>query len=90
MGKFMFLRDPVNPRSVNRRIRPQTIAARRQRELMCVLREEESAMEEFEWHEEQHVDTTGLAIPQLQNDAIVEGTPVYTLEDRSPIWGNFE
>ncbi|CAB3979548.1 Hypothetical predicted protein [Paramuricea clavata] len=71
------------------RIRPQRIAARRQRELMCVLVEEESAMEELEWHEEQYVDTTGLNISQLEN-YVENGTPVYTLEDRAPAWKNVE
>ena len=56
---------------------------------MCVLLEEESAMEELEWHEEQCVDTRGLDVPQLDN--YVEcGTPIYTLEDRAPAWKNVD
>jgi hypothetical protein len=71
------------------RIRPQRIAARRQRELMCVLIRDESATEEFEWHEEQYVDTTALNIPQMDN-RVEYGTPVYTIGDRAPVWKTVE
>lgn len=63
-------------------IRPKRVAARRQRELMCLINYIES--DEFEWHDEGEVDTTGLEIPG--DIYYQEGTPVMPIEDRQQIW----
>ena len=74
--------NQVEEEVVIRRVRPTRIAARRQRELLCVM-----AMQEMEWHSIDDVDAVG------QDEELVEfvediGTPV--LEDVNPIWVNEE
>ena len=56
-------------------IRPQRIAARRQRELL-------GAFQELEWAEMDDVDTEGLVIPHVTS--IEFGTPV--IESQEPCW----
>ena len=63
-------------------VRPQRLAAKRQRELMCVLRYMET--EELEWHDENEVDTSGLQIPP--ECAVKSGSPIIPLEARQPPW----
>ena len=53
-------------------VRPQRLAAKRQRELVCVLRYMET--EELEWHDEDEVDASGLEMPQER--VVKSGTPV--------------
>ena len=64
------------------RVRPQRIAARRQRELMCVVRQMEN--EEFEWLDEDDVDSNGLDMPPPR--VVEKGTPVISTRSRKPVW----
>ena len=65
------------------RVRPQRIAARRQREWMCVIARDDE-IEDFEWYDDASVDTTGLHIPS--STAVEHGTPVYSEDRRAPEW----
>ena len=60
------------------RVRPTRIAARRQRELLCVM-----AMQELEWHAIDDVDADGLEedVADVREEI---GTPV--LEELTQIW----
>ena len=62
------------------KVRPQGFAARRQRELMCVMVNEED--ETFEWHNEEDVETDGLLVPKETTTA--HGTPI--ISKHSAIW----
>jgi len=65
--------EPVEP---TRRLAVKRIAARRQRELMCVITSGE--MEELEWHDQDDVDHKDEgAIPHVQ---IESGTPLKTID----------
>ncbi|XP_041371065.1 uncharacterized protein LOC121384651 [Gigantopelta aegis] len=66
------------------RICPTRLAAKRQRELMCVIRYMEN--EEFEWLDEDDVDIDGLEVPT--NISVVNGTPLLSPESRESPWEN--
>ena len=57
-------------------VRPLRVAARRGRELMCVIRYME--MEDLEWHDEQDVQYSGN-IPQ--HSGVESGTPVIPIKE---------
>ena len=59
------------------RLRPQRVAARRQKELLCAFQ-----FQEFEWMELDDVDTEGLVIPPVSS--IKSGTPI--TETSEAIW----
>ena len=62
-----------------KKVRPQRVAARRQREILCVM-----AYQELEWHAMDDVDFEGLDdIREIDFDI---GTPV--LDNVDPIWTN--
>ena len=58
-------------------IRPQQIAARRQRELLCAFQ-----FQDLEWAEMDDVDTEGLVVPDVTS--IESGTPA--IESQEPCW----
>ena len=68
-------------------IRPQRVAARRQRELMVITMSEENG-ESVDWMDEEDVDLTGISIPR---DEQIHATPIYSIKDHfaSP-WENGE
>ncbi|BFZ21940.1 hypothetical protein BsWGS_24979 [Bradybaena similaris] len=68
-----------------KRIRPQRIAARRQRELMVIIANEENG-ESADWIDEDELDLNGISIPQ---DEEIHALPIYSMEDHfaSP-WEN--
>ena len=59
------------------RLRPQRVAARRQKELLCAFQ-----FQELEWMELDDVDTEGLVIPPVSS--IKSGTPI--IENSEAIW----
>ena len=59
------------------RLRPQRVAARRQKELLCAFQ-----FQELEWMELNGVNTEGLAMPPVSS--IKSGTPV--IENSKAIW----
>ena len=59
------------------RLRPQRVATRRQKELLCTFQ-----FQEFEWMELDDVDTEGLVIPPVSS--IKSGTPI--TETSEAIW----
>ena len=59
------------------RLRPQCVAARRQKELLCAFQ-----FQELEWMELDDVDTEGLVIPPVSS--IKSGTPI--IENSEAIW----
>lgn len=64
------------------RVRPQRLAAKRQRELMCVLTALDN--EEYEWHDEDDVDYSGLVMPPQRVGGT--GTPLLPVGSRQPVW----
>ena len=63
-------------------IRPQRVAARRQRELMCQIKNSllyES--EEYEWLDEENVETDGLDVPEEITQGQLGGTPIITVSE---------
>ena len=64
------------------KIRPQRLAAKRQRELMCLVKYMEN--HEYEWHKLDDVDTTGLNQPM--ENSVEDGTPIINVDDRVPVW----
>uniref|UniRef100_UPI00358F8CD5 uncharacterized protein n=1 Tax=Myxine glutinosa TaxID=7769 RepID=UPI00358F8CD5 len=64
------------------RVRPQRVVAKRQRELMCVIRYMET--EELEWFDEDVVDMDGLGIPP--HISVSVGTPLLPPETRRAPW----
>ena len=64
------------------KIRPQRLAAKRQRELMCLVKYMEN--HEYEWHDLDDVDTTGLDQPM--ENSVEDGTPIINVDDRVPVW----
>ena len=64
------------------KIRPQRLAAKRQCELMCLVKYMEN--HEFEWHDVDDVDTTGLDQPK--ESTIKDGTPILSVDNREPVW----
>ena len=70
---------PANAPANAPRIRPQRVAARRQRELMCVI------AGEYEWLDDDEVDLRD--IPRNIPQAIAEpGTPLLPPDAREPAW----
>ena len=67
---------------LNPRIRPQRLAAKRQCELMCLVKYMEN--HEYEWHDLDDVDTTGLDEPKEMS--VEDGTPIMSVDDREPVW----
>ena len=68
--------------SVPAKLRPQRLAAKRQRELMCLVKYMEN--HEYEWHDLDDVDTTGLDEPK--EISVEDGTPIMSVDDREPVW----
>jgi hypothetical protein len=70
-----------------KRIRPQRVAARRQRELMVIIANEENG-ESAEWMDEEELDLNGISIPQ---DEEIHTLPIYSMKEHfaSP-WENGE
>ena len=70
-----------------KRIRPQRVAARRQRELMVIIANEENG-ESVDWIEEEELDLNGISIPQ---DEQIRALPIYSIKEHfaSP-WENGE
>ena len=66
--------------SVSNYVRPVRVAARRQRELMCVVRYMET--EDIEWHDEEDVQFSGN-IPQK---SVESGTPVILMDGIQAPW----
>lgn len=75
--------------TINTRVRPIRIAARRQRELMVILAQEELGIEEAEWAKEEDVD-----LPEGFNENVtLQETPVTIVqleEHFSSPWENNE
>lgn len=65
---------------VNTRVQPIRVAARRQRELMVIISQQENGMEDAEWIDEEHVDIPeGVSVPSNRsNDS---NLPIVTIED---------
>ena len=61
------------------RLRPQRVAARRQKELLCAFQ-----FQELEWMELDDVDTKVLVIPSVSS--IKPGTPI--IEKSEAIWSD--
>ena len=68
------------------KVRPVRLAARRQRELMCVIKNMD--VTEFEWYDEDDIDITGLQEPPRAK--VVGGTPVIPVDERTPVWEDIE
>ena len=68
-----------------KRIMPQRVAARRQRELMVIIANEENG-ESVDWIEEEELDLNGISIPQ---DEQIRALPIYSIKEHfaSP-WEN--
>ena len=66
------------------RIRPQRVAARQQRELMCLITRMDN--EEFEWLDEDDVDTEGIEISEIAQLTVQPGTPLLPPNSREPAW----
>lgn len=64
-----------------KRIQPKSIAAVRQKELLCVLQADHG--EEMEWLDENDVHTENLRVPRKKVN-VTYGTPVMTIESRTP------
>ena len=70
-----------------KRIRPQTVAARRQRELMVVIANVENG-ESADWIDEEELDLNGISIPQ---DEDIQALPIYSMiEHFASPWENEE
>ena len=59
-------------------IRPTTVAARRQRELMVVTAQSEN-VESVEWQDKDDLDLTGMTVSQVDD---VTGLPVCSMTDQ--------
>lgn len=70
-----------------KRIRPQRVAARQQRELMVVIANEEN-VKSADWIDEEELDLNGISIPQ---DEEIHALPIYSMKENfaSP-WENGE
>ena len=68
--------------SVSQYIRPVRVAARRQRELMCIVRYLES--EDNEWHDEEDVQFDGN-IPERD---VISGTPMMQIDGLEAPWAD--
>ena len=70
-----------------KRIRPQRVSARRQRELTVIIANEENG-ESVDWIEEEELDLNGISIPQ---DEQIRALPIYSIKEHfaSP-WENGE
>ena len=68
--------------SSGRCVHPQRLAAKRPREMMCLVKYME--MEEFEWHDEEDIDSNGLEMPR--EAATETGTHIMLVENRNPVW----
>ena len=66
--------------AVTRKVRPQRVAARRQKELLCAM-----AFQELEWHAIDDVDFDDNQV-DISEIAPKSGTPV--IEDIQPIWSS--
>ena len=64
------------------KIRPQRLAAKRQREFMCLVKYMEN--HEYEWHDVDDLDISGLDHPK--EITIKDGTPILNVDDREPVW----
>ena len=49
---------------------------------MCLVKY--MGMEEFEWHDEEDIDSNGLEMPR--EAATETGTPIMIVENRNPVW----
>ena len=49
---------------------------------MCLVKYME--MEEFEWHDEEDIDSNGLEMPR--EAATETGTHIMLVENRNPVW----
>ena len=67
--------------SVSRKVRPQRVAACRQKELLCAM-----AFQELKWHKMDDVefDKNIEDVPEL---VVKSGTPV--LDNRDPVWTSY-
>ena len=70
-----------------KRIRPQRVAAHRQRELMVIIANEENG-ESVDWIDEEDLDLNGISTPQ---DEEIRALPIYSMKEHfaSP-WENGE
>ena len=64
---------------INTRQRPVRVAARRQRELMAIIVNQENGPEDVDWIEEEELDLEGIVIPVDSREDIT--TPVCSISE---------
>ena len=74
----------VRTENVTERVRPMRIAARRQRELLCVM-----ALQEMEWVSMDDVDIEDFDIENVVDaENEIGGTPIIDTDRITPIWSD--
>lgn len=66
--------------SVPKRVQPKRVAAKRQRELMVIIANEENG-ESVDWMDEEDVDLSGVAVPEFNSNRSGNLVPVISMRD---------